>query len=488
MQFSVQFLDSLATEIHARCGTAGLAAVLVDRSGVLWEACRGWADFAAPVPVSPCTRFAVASATKSFTAAAVLRLQSRGVLHINDPVRLYLPWFRLSDPEVSEHLTVADLLSHGAGFGWHDALWYNTDLSRTDLLRRMRHVALAKPFRNSFSYSNVTYIAAGEVVAAVAGCPYESYLKNEVLRPLGMTTAGFSAGGPRWALPYASSGSSALEALRAVSVAKANAAIGLTASIYDLGRWLDCLLHGGRPPLAPGDLHHMWSPHTTFRCSDDRRIWSYFGLRTRLAYGLGWFLSDHAGLAIASHTGSLPGYRSHIAVLPEAGLALAVLSNTSLSFAPEILIYSILDRVAGTTPTDWFAHYAEVSRLRLRWEDEEEEAPAQPCGVPCPPAGSLPGLYRNPAYGEFQIADAGDRLHFAWARYRGWLEPFGGGRFLLRGVDCPLLGEDCMLTASAADASGCSCVRFLGQDFDRADTRESEQTEGLLTQGFPAFR
>src|SRR5680860_500230 len=85
-------------------------------------------------------------------------------------------------------MRIRDLLSHRSGLGTFsgDLLWYGTGYSAEDVVRRARHVPQANPFRGGYGYSNLMFIAAGEVIRAVSGESWDVFVRRRILDPLGM--------------------------------------------------------------------------------------------------------------------------------------------------------------------------------------------------------------------------------------------------------------------------------------------------------------
>ena len=82
----------------------------------------------------------------------------------DDKVIQYLPEFQLYDPYVTRVLRVRDLFTHNAGLGNADFLWFNNDLGEKEILHRMRYAQPAYPLRGGYTYQNIMYLAAGEVI------------------------------------------------------------------------------------------------------------------------------------------------------------------------------------------------------------------------------------------------------------------------------------------------------------------------------------
>lgn len=156
--------------------------------------CKTVTSLENPLPVTADTLFQVGSITKTFTGTALMRLVEAGKVRLEDPVRKYLPEFRVKSEEVSAAVTVRHLLTHTAG--WVGDYFDDFGLG-DDALARMV-AALAElpqltPPDTVWAYNNAGLYVAGRIVEVVVGKPYEEALKELVLEPLGLEHAYFFA-------------------------------------------------------------------------------------------------------------------------------------------------------------------------------------------------------------------------------------------------------------------------------------------------------
>jgi CubicO group peptidase (beta-lactamase class C family) len=176
----------------------GIAVVKVSGPRIEESASAGRADLASGRRTSTATAHLWFSMTKIATATAVMQLVDRGALTLDDPVSRFVDEFptpRGGWPEVK----VRHLLSHSSGLGnpipvrWvHPAQEAGRDPREfaRNLLRR--HGKLRFPAGSKAVYSNLGYIALGELISSASGQRYEDYVTNEILTPLSMTRTGFS--------------------------------------------------------------------------------------------------------------------------------------------------------------------------------------------------------------------------------------------------------------------------------------------------------
>jgi D-alanyl-D-alanine carboxypeptidase len=287
----------------------GLTAVAV---GVSADAAVGWSGASGPprdgtTPLSGQTPFAIASVTKTFTAAIVLQLVEEGRIAIDAPVTDYLPELTLA-----RGVTVRQLLSHSSGIA--DLLApmrsrLNAEPSR--VWQPAEVLALVGPSRfapgTDWGYSNTNYVIAGMLIERVTGHPYGDELQRRITGPLKLLGTGIPS---RGGLPY----------LLGVSWTSAFwTSAMLDSDAADLVRWGDALYGGAI--LEPLSLDRMLD----------------FNAK---GYGLGAERYRFGGMVGYGHSGLLRGYTTLLVHLPEAHLTLAVLAVGHVFDVTGLLTYS----------------------------------------------------------------------------------------------------------------------------------------------------
>ena len=358
------------------------------------------------------TLFAVASNTKAFTATAIGMLVDEGKLKWDDKVIDYLPWFRMYDPYVTANMTIRDLLTHRSGLATFsgDLIWYGSTHSRQEVIKR---AALLKPvygFRSNYGYSNIMYLTAGEVIKAVSGQPWEEFVKERILDPLGMSNTLTSttqlSNVTNVAIPHNDLDDKviAIDYLNWDNIAPAGA---LLSSSSDMLKWLQFQLHKGKwndsTLVSAKSMHEIWSAQTVQNVStNSERLWPSTHFK---AYGLGWGLMDYHGRKIISHSGGYDGMISYSAFVPEENLAFVILTNKNSSlYYP--LNYKILDTYLSNDTTDWSTMFFDIIEKNTLAEDRaaEEEAAQRKVGTsPTLPLADYTGLYKSDIYGEASI-------------------------------------------------------------------------------------
>lgn len=276
-------------------------AILVTQGGhALIDRGYGLADRSAGTPNTPDTRYHIASITKPFTATAILILQDRGRLSIDDPLTKYIP----DAPAAWQGITLRHLLAHTSGLGDHNPLLaghFGEPFTPARLWGIIRTLPLDSPPGEKYQYSNAGFSILGLVIEKVSGQPYGDFLRDNIFAPLHMDATGYNPpAGPKDAIGY-EMGEDGPVAAAHRDLTNSFSAGGLVSTTHDLLTWQEALFGG--------------------------RLISKTALAEMQTQGLGiarMTLDDHT---LYSHSGHLPGYVSDAAYQPEGALSVIVLGN-----------------------------------------------------------------------------------------------------------------------------------------------------------------
>src|SRR5277367_57026 len=200
-------LDTYVSAAMKTFDVPGIAVAIVKDGKVVLAKGYGVRKLGDPTPVDENTMFAIGSNTKAFTTAALATLVDAGKISWDDKVYERLPGFVMYDPYVSHEMTIRDLLTHrsGMGLGEGDLLfWPHSTYTRDEIIYRLRFMKPASSFRSRFAYDNLMYIAAGQIIPAVTGKPWEEYIREKILLPLGMNASNLSTNAFKAGDDYAS--------------------------------------------------------------------------------------------------------------------------------------------------------------------------------------------------------------------------------------------------------------------------------------------
>ena len=391
----------------------GCAVAAVRDHDVILATGHGRRDLGAELPVTPDTLFAIGSTTKAFTAATVGALVDDGLLEWERPLRDYLPGLRLHDPVVTDRLSVIDLLSHRSGLPRHDLAWLgHPGLSRAELVRRLRFLPLSRDLRQEFQYCNFGYLVAGHVVEVLSGTPWEDYLRTRLLAPLGMGRSNLSADAmsadPDHATAYERRQGVVVPVPQRPVTAMAPAG-AVNSCAADMARWLLAQLDGGQVDgqavMSPGTVARQHTPHMLM---PENRT---FPASTRHAYGLGWMIGRYRDHRLAEHGGGIDGFLTECMLLPDDGIGVAVMTNTSSSAMAPVVAYRVLDELLGLEPLDWYSSFKARFDAATAGIREARGARRVVREAPLPrPLGAYAGEYEHPGYGTLAITAEGDTL------------------------------------------------------------------------------
>jgi CubicO group peptidase (beta-lactamase class C family) len=295
-----------------------MGSVLVARGDeVLLSKGYGSANLEWEIPNTPATRFRLASVTKQFTAAAILILEERGKLKVEDPIKKHLP----DAPAAWDNVTIFHLLTHTAGIP--SAIGVPTDPFRTAIASAAENVALVrdKPLDfepgTSWRYSNSGYVLLGYLIERISNQKYETFLRDNIFTPLGMKDSGYDWNStiiPRRAAGYTPGVNGPVNS-SFVDMSRPYAAGALYSTTEDLLRW-ERGLFGGKL-LSKASLDKMTTP---FRNN------YAFGLQIRTA----------GERKVIDHSGGIQGFNTMLAYYPNENVTVAVLGNMTGSAPAQI--------------------------------------------------------------------------------------------------------------------------------------------------------
>ncbi|KKC26353.1 penicillin-binding protein [Sphingomonas sp. SRS2] len=292
-------------------------------------------------PVDDDSLFRIASMSKAFTALAILKLRDEGRLSLDAPAERYVPEMRGWKYPTSDapRITVRDLLNHIAGFvddnPWGDRQQPLTEPEFTAMLKA--GVPFSRPAGIAMEYSNFGYATLGRIITNVAGKRYQDYIRDTLLRPLGMNSTGYDvAASPpaRRALGYRWQDNGWLREPDMADGAF-GAMGGMETSARDYARWVGFLLSAwpardgaDKGPVARATVRAIVEGSNFI--SAEMRATAIGGTpcRQAVAYGMAWRIVDDCDLGrVLTHGGGYPGYGSVVTLLPDKGVGIFAFTN-----------------------------------------------------------------------------------------------------------------------------------------------------------------
>jgi CubicO group peptidase (beta-lactamase class C family) len=330
-------LRRLIREAQAEKHLPSVAAAAIRDGDVVWSDAVGLADVESSEDATPDHQYRIASITKTFTAVALMQLRDAGKLSLDD--------------QLDDHIAGAAhspalrlLLSHASGlqrepFG---RIWETlTFPSREELVGGLADSEQVLPSGAYRHYSNLGFALLGEVVARVAGTDYESYVDDQVIKPLGLRRTTWRPE-PPVATGYFVDPWTDAAAAEPVAQGRATAAAGeLWSTAPDLCRWAAFLTDPAEEVLARDTVDEMHA----FQTMSDLEQWT-------LGHGLALMLMRKGERIFSGHSGAHLGFLSNVAAHRPTRTGAAVVTNSSSGVAITALGVELADAVADVWPAD----------------------------------------------------------------------------------------------------------------------------------------
>jgi CubicO group peptidase (beta-lactamase class C family) len=409
-------LDRYVTATMPDWGIPGAAIAVVKDGKVVYARGFGVRRLGDTARVNPETMFAIGSITKSFTAAALGILVDEKKVSWTDPVTKRLPGFAMATPEATASTTIEDLLSHRTGLPGENVVFWGSDVPRSEVVRRIRFLPLAYPPRTVFDYQNLAFVAAGEVIPAVTQWSWDDLVERRIFKPLGMsrsTTKVSDIGRfTNVASPHAEVNGK-VTTIPWLNLDNAGPAGSIVASVTGMAQYVKLQLgkgtFEGTRVLSDSVISQLHSGRTII--STQSFFGPVFADSHFIEYGLGWFLQDYHGYLVVTHGGQTDGMHANLAMVPELGLGVVVLTNAVVFGYPSAISYRVLDAYLGRPAKDW----SKEMRTRLAFlNGSPPPAPAEVATAKATiPASGIAGRYRNDYLGEAVVSAEGQQLYLA---------------------------------------------------------------------------
>jgi CubicO group peptidase (beta-lactamase class C family) len=335
----IEQLENFIFQRMSDSGIVGLSVAAFTGKEPWYRRGFGFRDFTVGTSVTTDTTFCIGSVTKSFTALAILQLQERGLLSVEDSVDKYL---QFKAKPMGETVRIRHLLSHSSGLahlGYAEAtlsaITDNVDqwfpiCSPDDLLVFMNGAedwAIAKPGER-YAYLNEGYILLGKIIEKVSGVSYSDYIEEQILIPLGMGRSTFHEEDVKndddVATPYVT-GQNGTKVATRYPYGQMIADGGLMSNGSDMTKFLRMLVSEGELDgcriVNPESLLAMMKPRIrTVEEPIDGASYRYYGYGLRIKQG---FLGE----TLIQHSGSVFGSSAYICLIPEKQMGIALLAN-----------------------------------------------------------------------------------------------------------------------------------------------------------------
>jgi CubicO group peptidase (beta-lactamase class C family) len=321
----------------------GAAVAIVQNGEIVYSNSFGVKELNGTDPVLPDTHMMIGSTTKSMTTMLMGAIVDEGLMTWDTPVIEILPDFAVQDAELSQTITIANLVCACTGVPRRDfELVFNTnDLTAENIIESLQTFEFLTNFGEAFQYSNQLVATGGYAAAAAAGIEYGdlyngyvALMQNRIFDPIGMsnTTFDFETVIERnnYAIPHGSTLTEYLpidvDTERFVTpIAPAGA---VWSTVGDLAQYLLTELNNGTAPdgtqvISAENLQRTWTPQVAVSAT--------------ASYGLGWFVDEYKGVQVIHHGGNTFGFSSDLAFMPEKNIGIVVLVNQQGSSLPGLI-------------------------------------------------------------------------------------------------------------------------------------------------------
>ncbi|HEY2546814.1 MAG TPA: serine hydrolase domain-containing protein [Candidatus Acidoferrum sp.] len=325
-------LQKAMKDVIDKAHLPGAGVALVSNGELLWCGGIGKADIASGRDITCDTEFRVGSISKTFVALALLKLQEEGKINLEARLEDVAPEVPVKNKwESTNPVRIVNLLEHTAGFDDMQASEvYNFkdryDYPLLDVFKRFTEPQDVRwPPSTRMSYSNPGYGIAGYLIEKISGKPYDQYIRETILRPLGMTNADFPFTDANKALLATAYDQNPPRALGFPYIYLRPAG-DLKASPGELAKLVQFFLRRGKAGdeqiIKPESVIRMESVETTLAAKN--------GLR--LGYGLANYSEVDSGVVTHGHDGGIDGFISTYRYMPEQNWGYVVLLNCTENY------------------------------------------------------------------------------------------------------------------------------------------------------------
>tara|TARA_R110002033_G_C3868273_1_gene237013 strand:+ start:96 stop:1622 length:1527 start_codon:yes stop_codon:yes gene_type:complete len=404
-------LDSLDLQIHLLIkdfDIPGLSIGIVRNDSIIFSKGYGNLEIHKERKVDETTIFGIGSISKSFTALTLGILVDEGEINWDDKVKDYLPYFELYTPYVTDNFTIRDLLTHRSGLKdvSGGTLWYHSDYSREEIIKRLKHLEPVSGFREKPAYQNVMYVVASEIVKTVSGTSWDNFVKTRVFDKLKMdNTTSLSAvreSNSNLSQPHIWN-----EDYEKVTIKQENGdnlAPGgfIYSSSNDMSNYIRLLLNNGvidnDTIVSPKTINEIFKPQIIYPIGG-APFYNEF-----TSYGFGWFLTPKNGHKIIEHSGGIDGMSANLVMIKDMNLGFVILTNEAEEPATFLLTAKILEELLNDTSYDIYSQVLDYRNQNLK---EKKDAPVQiskiPKTKPSLEIQKYAGKYSDKMYGDILI-------------------------------------------------------------------------------------
>jgi CubicO group peptidase (beta-lactamase class C family) len=367
---SIKSLEVIINKAIRNKKVPSVVIAIAKNGQIIYEQAFGNADERKAIKATVRTPYQLASASKPFTATAIMMLYERGLIHIDSPITRYVPGLILSKANLNFATpTVRQLLNHTAGLGTYFDIGYsdeNFPFDNFDEACKRYGTIFFNP-GTVCEYSNLGYGLLDRIIANVSGTSFPRFMETELFQPLQLGDT--YVGGPMDGLNYSASKYNS-DGTELPNVLNNTAGAGnIYASVHDLVRF--GMFHLGEKRIGKAILSKTLM-HVMSDFKDEHTLYT---VNKDSFYGLGWYnQTSNNSSPVVWHEGGMPGASSILKLFPNEKVVIAVITNTyNYPFVREITdkLTKIIIPEHHTSPINEIAdykYYTSDSTFNGTWE------------------------------------------------------------------------------------------------------------------------
>ena len=436
-------LDTFVLKVLKDWHAPGVTIAVVEKNKAVYTGGFGYRDLEKKLPVDENTLFAIGSCSKAFTASMIGMLQNEGKLDIDKPVRNYLPELKFYNEYTNDHATLRDMMSHRTGLPRHDASWYGSTATRSELLQRIQYLEPNAELREKYQYNNFMFMATGVVIEKITGKSWEENLRERILIPLGMTHTVPSIEemerSSDHSLAFAVKHDSVVYTIPYRNTDAIAPAGAINSCSKDMANWLITWINSGKfngKEIIPASFR---TEAMTVQMSFGGTIPSTVHPDIfALGYGFAWQLTGYRSHYRVEHGGAIDGFYTATCFFPTDSIGIFVSSSSN---DVDIVIRNfIADRLLKLPYFNWNKQQLDAAAKAKQTKQPNSDSLNQKHNTkPLHEKSEYTGTYENKGYGQVKIFLERDTLWIdyneAGQRTRSYLQHYHYDIFRGRSTD-----------------------------------------------------
>ena len=407
-------LDGYLEQIIKDFELVGLSVGIVQNDTIVYSKGFGIKEIGKDSKVNDQTTFGIGSISKSFTVLTLGLLVDEGKISWDDRVKDYLPYFELYAPYVTENFTIRDLLTHRSGLKdvSGGTLWYHSDYSRVEIIKRLKYLEPVSGFREKPAYQNTMFVVASEIVKEVSGMSWDEFLKSRVFDKLEMNSSTSLAkdreANENLAQPHIWDIDFKKVAIKQENGDNLGPGGFIYSSARDMNNYMKMLLKDGvfinDTIVSKEVIDEIFKPQALFQIAPPP-----FGNEFS-SYGLGWWVTPYEGHKIIEHSGGIDGMSAQLFMVKDLNIGVVILTNVSKEPASFLIKAKILELIFNEKAFDFYDRGLEYRERRIEnLKKAVDNKPRTENTKPSLPIENYSGIYSDKMYGDIIISKISDQ-------------------------------------------------------------------------------